>query len=132
MILCTCQVRSEYNFECQNKCRLASLRDARVIALRALKQTTIMLMQLSQKINPWGSLWSCLGVFGAGLQPDGPGCRKNLKTTQFYMLSNFCFNNFPKKSGPGGVLALGLILAVYCPGLGPDVPGGPEFFQKPT
>ena len=41
------------------------------------------------------------------------------------MLSNLCFNNFPKKSGPGSALALSLLLAVYGPGLGPDGPGGP-------
>ena len=52
--------------------------------------------------------------------------QKNLKPTQFYMLNIFCLNNFPKKSSPGGVLALGLLLAVYGPGLGPDGPGGPE------
>ena len=51
---------------------------------------------------------------------------KCLKPTQFYMLNIFCLNNFPKKSSPGGVLALGLLLAVYGPGLGPDGPGGPE------
>ena len=49
--------------------------------------------------------------------------RKNLKPTQFYMLNNLCFNNFPKKSVPGGVLALGLLLAVFGPGPGPDGPG---------
>ena len=42
------------------------------------------------------------------------------------MLNIFCLNNFSKKSSPGGVLALGLPLAVYGPGLGPDGPGGPE------
>ena len=52
--------------------------------------------------------------------------RKNLKPTQFYMLNNLCYNNFSQKSSPGGVLALGLPLAVYCPGLGPDGPEGPE------
>merc|ERR1711929_74677 len=31
--------------------------------------------------------------------------RKNLKPTQFYMLNNLCFNNFPKKLIPGGVRA---------------------------
>ena len=51
---------------------------------------------------------------------------KSLKPTHFYMLNIFCLNNFPKKSSPGGVLALGLLLAVYGPGLGPDGPGGPE------
>ena len=52
--------------------------------------------------------------------------RKNPKPTQFYMLNIFDFNNFPKKSSPGVVLALGLLLAVYGPGPGPDGPGGPE------
>ena len=51
--------------------------------------------------------------------------RKN-STTQFYMLNIFGFNNFPQKSSPGVVLALGLLLAVYGPGPGPDGPGGPE------
>ena len=31
--------------------------------------------------------------------------RKNLKPTQFYMLNNPCFNNFPKKLIPGDVRA---------------------------
>ena len=52
--------------------------------------------------------------------------RKNPKPTRFYMLNIFCLNNFPKKLNPGGVLALGLLLAVYDPGPGPDGPGGPE------
>ena len=52
--------------------------------------------------------------------------RKNPKPTQFYMLNIFDFNNFPKKSSPGVVLALGLLLAVYGPGPGPDGPGGPK------
>ena len=51
---------------------------------------------------------------------------KHLKPTQFYMLNIFGFNNFPQKSSPGVVLALGLLLAVYGPGLGPDGPGCPE------
>ena len=42
------------------------------------------------------------------------------------MLNIFYFYNDPKKSSPGVVLALGLLLAVYGPGLGPDGPGGPE------
>ena len=46
--------------------------------------------------------------------------------TQFYMLNNICFYNFAQKSNPGGVLALGLLLAVCGPGLGPDGPGGLE------
>ena len=46
--------------------------------------------------------------------------------TQFYMVNNICSNNFAQKSSPGGVLALGLLLAVYGPGLGPDGPGFPE------
>ena len=54
--------------------------------------------------------------------------RKNLKPTQFYMLNNLCYNNFSQKSSPGGVLALGLLLAVYGPGLGPD---GPGCLEKP-
>ena len=49
--------------------------------------------------------------------------RKNLQPTKFYMLNIFDFNNFPKKSSPGGVLSLGLLLAVYGPVLGPDGPG---------
>ena len=52
--------------------------------------------------------------------------RKSLKPTHFYMLNIFCLNNFPKKFNPGGVLALGLLLAVYYLGPGPDGPGGPE------
>ena len=52
--------------------------------------------------------------------------RKNLKPTQFYMLNIFGFNNFPKKSSSGVVLALGLLLAVFGPGPGPDGPGGPK------
>ena len=51
---------------------------------------------------------------------------KNPRPTQFCRLNISGFNNFPKKSSPGGVLALGLLLAVYGPGLGPDGPGGPE------
>ena len=31
--------------------------------------------------------------------------RKNLKPTQFYMLNNLCFNNFPEKLIPGDVRA---------------------------
>ena len=52
--------------------------------------------------------------------------RKNPKPTKFYMLNIFAFYNYPQKSSPGGVLALGLLLAVYGPGPGPDGPGGPE------
>ena len=50
---------------------------------------------------------------------------KNLTPTQFYMLNIFCLPIFLKKSSPGVVLALGLLLAVYGPGPGPDGPGGP-------
>ena len=32
---------------------------------------------------------------------------------------------FAQKAGPGGFLALGLLLALYGPGLGPDGPGCP-------
>ena len=52
--------------------------------------------------------------------------RKNLKPTQFYLLNNLCYNNFAQKSSPEGVLACGLLLAVYGPGLGSDGPGDPE------
>ena len=52
--------------------------------------------------------------------------RKNPKPTQIYMLNIFGFYNYPQKSSPGVVLALGLLLAVYGPGPGPDGPGGPE------
>ena len=47
------------------------------------------------------------------------------------MLNIFDFNNFPKKSSPGVVLAVSLLLAVYGPGLGPDGPGDPDN-PKPT
>ena len=53
---------------------------------------------------------------------------KNQKPTQFVILNNFCFSNFDPKPSPGGVLALGLLLAVYGPGLGPD---GPGCLEKP-
>ena len=52
--------------------------------------------------------------------------RNNLQPTQFIILTNFCCNNLVQKSSPGGVLALGLLLAVYSPGLGPDGPRSPE------
>ena len=55
--------------------------------------------------------------------------RQYLKLTQFYMLKIFGFNKFPPKSSPGVILALGLLLAVYGPGLlGPD---GPGCLEKP-
>ena len=34
--------------------------------------------------------------------------------------------NFAQNSSPGVILALGLLLAVYGPGLGPDGPGCPK------
>ena len=52
--------------------------------------------------------------------------QKNLKPTQFYMLNNLCYNNVAQNSSAEGILALGLLLAVYGPGLGPDGPGCPE------
>ena len=52
--------------------------------------------------------------------------QKNLKPTQFYLLHNLCYNNFAQNSNPGGILALGLLLAVYGPGLGQVGPGCPE------
>ena len=48
---------------------------------------------------------------------------KHPKAAQFYKLNNFCFNNIAQKPNPGGVLALGLLLAVFGPGPGPDGPG---------
>ena len=45
------------------------------------------------------------------------------KPTKFYVLNSICFNNFPKKSVLWGILALGLLLAVFGPGPGPDGPG---------
>ena len=51
---------------------------------------------------------------------------KSLKPIHFYMLDIFCYINFAQKSSPGAVLALGLLLAVYGPGLGPDGPGGQQ------
>ena len=54
--------------------------------------------------------------------------RKNWKPAQFIILDNFCLNNFSKKSIPGAVLALGLLLAVFGPGHDPD---GPGCLEKP-
>ena len=42
------------------------------------------------------------------------------------MLNIFGFYNFPQKSSPVVILALGLLLSVYGPGPGPDCPGGLE------
>ena len=67
-----------------------------------------------------------LGSLGLDLTQMVLAIRKILKPTQVYMLNNICFNNFAQKPSPGGVLALGLLLAVYGPGLGPDGPGCPE------
>ena len=86
--------------------------------------------QLCPEINSWGR--SC--------SPTTPGYlstaldlaqmvlenRENLGPTQFYMLNIFGFNNFPQKSSPVVILALGLLLSVYGPGPGPDGPGGSE------
>ena len=55
--------------------------------------------------------------------------RKNPKPSQFNILNIIDLNNFPKKSSPGVVLALGLLLAVYGPGLGPDGHGCTEMPQ---
>ena len=65
-----------------------------------------------------------LQSFADALGLDGPGSPE--KPIQVYMLSNVCYINFAQNSSPGGVLALGLLLAVYGPGLGPDGPGCPE------
>ena len=45
----------------------------------------------------------------------------SFKPTQFYMLNNICFNNFAQKLSPVSLLALGLLIAVYGPGLGPVI-----------
>ena len=77
------------------------------------------------------ALRACKGSWlsiALGLAMMVPDVRKNLKPTQLYMLNNLCYNNFSQKSSPGGVLALGLLLAVYGPGLGPD---GPGCLEKP-
>ena len=71
----------------------------------------------------WAYSWLSMALGLAQMVLD---FRKNLKPTQLNMLNNICFNNFAQKSSPGGVLALGLLLAVYGPGLGPDGPGCPE------
>ena len=52
--------------------------------------------------------------------------RKNLKPTQLWLLNNRSYNFFAQKSSPGVVLARGLLLAVYGPGLGPDGPRCPK------
>ena len=55
---------------------------------------------------------------------------ENLKSTQFFIPTSFCFFNFAQKSILWVVLALVLLLAVFGagpgPGLDPDGPGGPE------
>ena len=51
---------------------------------------------------------------------------KNLKSTQFFIPTSFCFYNFVQKSILWVVLALVLLQAVSGPGLGPDGPGGLE------
>ena len=56
---------------------------------------------------------------------------KFFEPTLLYMLNTICIHNFAQKSSPGGVLALGLLLAVCGPGLGPDGPGCPKNL-KPT
>ena len=47
---------------------------------------------------------------------------KNFKAIQFCKLNNICYNNFAHKSSRWGVLALGLLLAVYDLWLGQDGP----------
>ena len=55
---------------------------------------------------------------------------KHLKSTQFFIPSNFCFYNFAQKSILSAVLALVLLLAVLGAGPGPELdpdgPGGPK------
>ena len=49
--------------------------------------------------------------------------RKNLQMNNIIMLVIFYYLNFPRKSVPGEVLALGLLLGAFGDGLGPDGPG---------
>ena len=51
---------------------------------------------------------------------------KYLQMTNILMLKDFYYYNFPRKSIPGNVLALGLHLTVLGAGLGPDGPCCPE------
>ena len=84
----------------------------------------------AQKSSPGASLLSAYSwlSMALGLTQMVLDVQKNLKQTQFYMLNNLCYINFARKSSPGAVLALGLVLAVYGPGLGPD---GPGYTEKP-
>ena len=56
--------------------------------------------------------WLCLVLEMTKMALD---VQKNWKPAQFIILDNFCFNNFSKKSIPGDILALGLLLAVFGP-----------------
>ena len=51
---------------------------------------------------------------------------KNLKPTQVFIQNNLLLKKIAQNSSPGAVLALGLLLAVFGPGPGPDGPGGPK------
>ena len=55
--------------------------------------------------------------------------QKHLQITNMIMLDNFYHYNFPSKSIPGEVLALGQLLGVYDAGYGPD---GPGCLEKPS
>ena len=48
--------------------------------------------------------------------------RNNLKAPKLFVLKNFWFNSLAHKSSSEGVLALGLPLAIFGPGPGPDGP----------
>ena len=71
------------------------------------------------------SAYSWLSV-ALGLAQMVLDVQKIFKSTEVYMLNNICLNNFAQKTSPEGVLVLGLLLAVYGPGLGPDGPGCQE------
>ena len=57
--------------------------------------------------------WLCLVLDMTKMALD---VQKNCKPAHFIIRDNFCLNNFSKKSIPGDVLALGLLLAVCGPG----------------
>ena len=58
--------------------------------------------------------------------------RKNLKPTQFFIPTSFCFYNFAQKSILWVVLALVLLLTVFGAGPGPGLdPDGPRGLEKP-
>ena len=93
--------------------------------LKPIQLSNFCVNKCAQKSTPRAFLISLLlAVYGSGLGLDGPGEPEEPNTNPFYMLNIFGFNNFPQKSSPVVVLALGLLLAVYGPRPGPDGPGG--------